>query len=250
MHALHALTHVLGSLLGVALYPVTLGFLIRNRFARAFHPDGTVVAATFVARGAEGAFLAGPAIARLSATMVRGEAEKPDVLGLVVRFGARAEAPQPRDAQDVLSASFDSFAPARLKAALKKTNCHDYLDNEYRAVALYDVPGIGLGHMRFVGVRRASNGAQTRGERLDEAMAAREARFELQVSTSGASSDSSAEWRTLGLLDLEKRLDLSQKQLAFTPFRSGRGIRPTGFVNGLRRANYLLSRFMRGAPMR
>jgi hypothetical protein len=250
MRALHTITYVLGCLLGVLLLPVTLGFLIRNRFARAFHPDGTLYEAKFVELAREGGFLAGPALVRLSATMTRGEAEKPDVIGLVVRFGTNfagaGVAQVPRDAQDVLTATFDGFRPAQLRRGKQTTNCHDFLDNDYRAIALYVVPGIGLAHLRFTGLRRPAEGGGkgTRAARLDEAIADGDARFVLEVSQ-GVDA-----WLALGTLDLTRRLDASQKQLAFSPFRTGRGIRPTGLLNGLRRVNYVLSRFMRGGPMR
>jgi hypothetical protein len=247
MRALHAITYVLGLFLGVLLLPLTFAFLVRNRFARAFHPDGALYEATFVPLAPAGAFLAGPALVRLSATMTRGDAEKPDVIGLVVRFGPGAlGAPVPRDAQDVLSATFDGFRPAQLRRGKESTNCHDFLDNDYRAIALYVVPGIGLAHMRFTGLRRPAEGGGkgTRAARLDEAIADGDARFVLEVSQ-GVDA-----WLALGTLDLARRLDASQKQLAFSPFRAGRGIRPTGLLNGLRRVNYLLSRFMRGGPMR
>src|SRR3982751_2365306 len=122
MRALHAITYALGCFLGVLLTPVTFAFLVRNRFARAFHPDGALYEAKFVALAREGDFLAGPALVRLSATMTRGDAEKPDVIGLVVRFGAPSGKEGgaggvtrvPRDAQDVLTATFDGFRPAQL----------------------------------------------------------------------------------------------------------------------------------------
>jgi hypothetical protein len=250
MRALHAITYALGCVLGVLLLPLTFGFLVRNRFARAFHPDGALYEAKFVALAREGHFLVGPALVRLSATMTRGDAEKPDVIGLVVRFGASFGAggvtQVPRDAQDVLTATFDGFRPAQLRRGRETTNCHDFLDNDYRGIALYVVPGIGLAHLRFTGLRRPAEGGGkgTRAARLDEAIADGDARFVLEVSR-GVDA-----WLALGTLDLTRRIDASQKQLAFSPFRAGRGIRPTGLLNGLRRVNYLLSRFMRGGPMR
>ena len=203
-------------------------------------------AARFVPLTREGEFLSGPALVRLSATFTRGEAEKQDVIGLVVRFGASESLLLPADAQDVLTATFDGFSRTQLERGRDTTNCHDFLDNDYRGIARYLVPGMGLSRLRFTGLRRpaAGGGKGTRIARLDEAMAARDARFVLECSQ-GVDA-----WLALGTLDLERRIDISQKQLAFSPFRAGRGIRPTGFLNGLRRANYVLSRFMRGARMR
>jgi hypothetical protein len=246
MRVFHAVTYLLGCLLGFALYPLTLFFVVRHRFARAFHPDGTMYAARFVPLAPEGERLAGPALVRLAATFTRGELEQPDVIGLVVRFGATEADPHPRGAQDLLTATFDGFSRQQLERGRASTNVHDFLDNDYRAIALFVVPGIGLAHLRFTGLRRpaGASGRGTRGARLDEAIAAHDARFVLEVSQGPDA------WLALGALDLERRIAISQKQLAFSPFRQGRGIRPTGLLNGLRRPNYLLSRLLRGAAMR
>ncbi|MCU1279693.1 MAG: hypothetical protein JWM53_3239, partial [bacterium] len=137
------MAELVGRVIGLALAPIVfLVALVRG--ARAFHPDGHVwradVASTFVGDGplAEVAQrLAGPALVRLSPAMHRGAVEKPDVLGLGVRFGAAGE-------QDLLFATFDGFAPAQLGRAQKTTDVGDYLHNCYRAVSPYRVDGGGL----------------------------------------------------------------------------------------------------------
>ena len=246
MRALHAVTHAIGVALGFGLYPLTAAFVLRHRFQRAFHPDGLVYVGRFEALVPEGQALAGPAIARLSATLTRAEAEEPDVIGLVVRFGASESSPCPSDAQDSLAATFEGFAPAQVKQAFRTTNVHDFLDNDYRAVSLYRLPGIGPARLRWSGVRRPAGpgGRGTRMARLDEAVAADDARFVLEASQ-GVDA-----WLALGILHLERRIDLPQRPLAFSPFRDGRGIAATGFLNGLRRPSYVLSQLLRGTWMR
>ena len=246
MLVVHAVLHVLGVFLGLLLLPVTIFFVVRHRFQRAFHPDGTVYAARFAALAPAGEPLVGPALVRLSATFTRGEVEKPDVVGLVVRFGASEAAPCPPGAQDLLSATFDGFRPAQLERGKQSTNVHDFLDNDYRAIALYRVSGLGPVRLRWSGLRRTAEagGDGSRGARLAEAIADDDARFVLEASQ-GVDA-----WLALGTLHLERRVDVSQKSLAFSPFRAGRGIHATGLLNGLRRPSYVMSRILRGAWMR
>jgi hypothetical protein len=246
MRVVHAVLHLLGAVCGLLLLPLTIFFVIRHR-TRAFHPDGTVYAGRFEPLCPAGEPLAGPLIARLAATFIRGvDAEKPDVIGLAVRFGGSEDTPKPPRAQDLLSATFDGFAPRQLAAGKAGTNVHDLLDNDYRAIARYHVPTLGIVHLRWSGLRRraAPGGSGTRAARLAEAIAADEARFVLEASQ-GVDA-----WLSLGILHLTSRVEISQKSLAFSPFRGGRGLRATGFLNGLRRPNYVVSQFLRGAWMR
>jgi hypothetical protein len=48
-------------------------------------------------------------------------------------------------------------------------------------------------------------------------------------------------WRPVVLVVLRERIDLDQSALRFRPFRAGRGIRPRGFVQGLRSLAYRAS---------
>jgi hypothetical protein len=225
----------LGVVVGALVSPLVY-LLARRRGARLFHPDGETFQARFtpladvpVARA-----LAGPALVRLSATLVRGVGvERPDVLGLAVRFrDARARlddaAPQPGD-QDLLTASFRGFGTAL--ADRDATDVRDWLGNTYRAVARFDVPGEGIRQLRWVGVPRPGH-APTRRARLDEAIAAGEARFVLEISQGPDA------WLALGELALEGPSPVDQARLELTPFRAGRGLRALGFVNGLRRGAY------------
>lgn len=241
-------SHVLGLGLGVVLWPITFACVLRNRRARAFHPDGSLYTARFIATDTAAERLAGPALVRLAATFVRDEVESPDVIGLAVRFGTSSGPARPADAQDVLTATFDGFLPAQLARGKATTNVHDFLDNDYRAIAPFVVPEAGIAYLRFRGVRRAapSGAAASRRARLEAAISDGGASFELELAPLARPSV----WRPLGRLDLQSPIEISQKQLAFSPFHSGRGIRPTGLLNGLRRANYWLSRFMRGGSMR
>jgi hypothetical protein len=221
---------VLGMVLGALLAPlVFLVALVRG--ARVFHPDGVVHRARFTALGDHPAARAldGPALARLAPTFTSVASQKPDVIGLAVRFRRDDTAsPAPADGdQDVLSATFDSFLA--LGAGRASTNVHDVLDNTFRTVASFALPGGGAHRLRWVGVpidRPASLPA------LADPELARRARFVLEISQDGDA------WLAIGTLALGARVDVDQRALELTPFRTGRGVRPVGFLNGIRRVVY------------
>lgn len=54
-------------------------------------------------------------------------------------------------------------------------------------------------------------------------------------------------WEPVARIALLEPAHLDQERLRFSPFRDGKGISPRGFVHGLRRAPYLLSRIARPA---
>lgn len=54
-------------------------------------------------------------------------------------------------------------------------------------------------------------------------------------------------YQPLAEVRVARRLDLDQEALRFSPFRTGRGIEPRGFVHGLRRAVYPVSQAVRPA---
>ena len=68
-----------------------------------------------------------------------------------------------------------------------------------------------------------------------------EARFVLEVRTAGDRT-----WSKLAQIALEAPARIDDRALALSPFRDGRGLRPFGFLAGLRRAPYALSQAIRG----
>ena len=230
---------LVGRVIGLALAPIV--FLVAFlRGARAFHPDGVVwradVAATFAGDGplADVARrLAGPALVRLSPAMHRGAVDKPDVLGLGVRFGAAGE-------QDLLFATFDGFAPAQLKRALATTDAGDYLHNIYRAVSPARVDGGGLVILRARGA--ACPDAATRDERLARAIDAGRAVLHVEAR---AADDEHAPPLPLVDVTLVGRSSVTQQALRLTPWRCGLGLRPTGVYAGVRWAVYPVSQLAR-----
>jgi hypothetical protein len=236
--ALDRASEGIGVVIGLGLGPLVFAVAAIRR-GRFVHPDGRIYRGHFEALhdAPLGRALAGPAIARISTTLnlARGaDDEHADVLGLAVRFGAGtgAEVPSPLPGpgdQDLLAASFRGFRKAA--SARAETDVHDALANVYRVVAPTIAPGGGALELRWVGLPFASMAA-TRRARLAEAIAGGRADFVLEVSREGDA------WEAIGRLRLSGEVDLDETRLALSPFRAGRGFRPTGFTTGIRRVVY------------
>lgn len=121
------------------------------------------------------------------------------------------------------------------------TAVHDYLANTYFAVAPFDVPGIGRAKWRLCPEAAALPGShtQTRAEKLRAAVASHAAlRLELRRTWTRG-------WRPVARVVLDEEIPADQALLRFSPFRTGRGIQPRGFVHALRRGAYAASQAAR-----
>lgn len=238
----------LGRLVGLMLAPITgIGALLRQ--ARFFHPEGVVYRAMVrplplpPPYGDVAKRLTGQALVRLSTAWWRHGHEWLDVLGCAIRFrgGEREITPEPEVSdQDLLFATVRW--PWTTLAAPLMTHQHDFLGNNYHGVSPFDVTGLGPAKWRLISPVIATEG-RDRGERLDRAVSEGRARFTLQVRRLRAG----AEWVDVADLWLRERVDIDQSALHFSPFRSGRGIRPRGFVQGLRAPTYAASQRFRPA---
>jgi hypothetical protein len=232
----------LGRAIGGLLAPVTgEGSLIRR--ARLFHPDGVVYRAEvrpLVRTGAVGELaqrLAGPAIVRLSGGWWRNERELPDVLGVAIRLRTEDDLsaePGPRD-QDLTFATFRHMWS--LPLAPLGTNVHDYLANDYYAVLPYYALGLGRIKLRLIPPQVKTVG-EDRRERLERAVAADLAVLRLEMRRARVG----APWEQVAAIDLRERALVDQDKLAFSPFRSGRGLEPVGLFQMVRAATYASSR--------
>lgn len=231
-----------GRVVGAVLAPLfAAGSLLRQ--ARIFHPEGVCYCATVEALTTTPELapvaqrLAGHALVRLSSALWRGGKEWPDVLGCTIRFGESEviTTEAPADAQDVLLAS--SPRVLILPLAPLWSDPHDFLDNTYYGMAPFEIEGVGLVRLELVPPAVVENSGRNRLERLDHAVAAGRAVFVLRVQH----CIGSPEWISVVEIRLEQRLSLDQEALRFSPFRDGRGIRPRGFVQAMRRAVYELS---------
>lgn len=224
------------------------GFGAAMRHARLFHPVGLVARARVVpvaTIGPEGKLaqrLAGPAIARLSNAWWKTRREWPDVLGLALRLRSDdAITTEPaEDDQDILFATIRW--PITTPVGPLGTDAHDFLANDLHGVAPFEVPGLGYVKLRM----RAPKGdhpGRTRDERLQLAMERDEAVFVLQV----RQWRFGAKWQDIARVELRERVTVDQERLRFSPFRTGRGVIPRGFVQALRGATYAASRAGSGA---
>lgn len=235
-----ALSEELGRFVGALWSPaVRAGATLRH--ARLFHPEGVTYRAEVKGLALResllpvAARLAGPALVRLSSALWRGHREWPDVLGLAVRLRSEetvTEAPSPGD-QDLLFATVRS--PWTLGLAPMSTDTHNWLENDYYAVSPFQVEGLGRAKLRIVSSHVDTPG-NTRVERLEAALQAGQARFTLEVRP--RRGEGAGQWHPLAELRLVEQVTLDPATLRFWPFRTGRGLKPVGFVHALRIPTY------------
>jgi len=228
---LFALGSVIGLLIGLVIFPISL---LRGR--RAVHAEGVVCRAEIVASDPIGQPLAGPALVRLSGAF-ESQTASSDVLGLDIRM-QRTPSSDARDGdQDLLLGSFESFRTARRDRA--RTNTGDYVANRYSTVTPWWVHDQGPVLLRLVPPppQPAERGAD-RLARLDSDLAADRARFSLAV-------DAGQRERVIAELRLLERMPIDDRLLRASMFRQGRGVRPVGLRNGIRATVYPISQTAR-----
>lgn len=242
----------LGFLGGFALAPLA-ALLAFVRGARALHPHGVVFRARVAPMPVAdadldrvGQALAGTALARFSGALWRHEAFLPDVLGLAIRFtdpSAPVCARALPDDQDVLFATLSS--PWALGVAPFATDVTSFLANDYFALAAFEAGSLELPiELRVRSPRIANPARKMRALHLAEvaeqgaavlAIEARHRRPPFQRSP----------WVPIARLVLDEPARVNQRALQLSPFRTGRGLRPTGFLTQLRRAPYVASTWAR-----
>lgn len=239
------LTELAGLLAGAALAPfIGLGATLRR--ARLLHPRGACFAARVepVATTPELApiceRLTGNALVRLSSALWRGHREAPDVLGCALRFRGDLPAlgPTADGDQDLLLATIPR--PWLTPLAFAFTRPHDFLANIYWAVS----PFVAGGRRLWLRARARGalnlQGGPRRDERLLDAVHAGRAVLELEASTRPW-----LEYRPVARVRLVDPVQVEPRDLVFSPFRAGRGLRPVGFVHALRVATYAASQQVR-----
>ncbi len=230
------LLFALGALTGMLL-AIFIFFRSLLRGARAFHPYGTQCSAELTALDdIVGPRLAGSARVRLSSSTEVENSPNPSILGMAIKLGAD---------QDLPLATFESF----LKSAegTKNTNVADYLGNQFASVTPWRVRGLGVVWFRAIPAATIAT-TGTRVERLEADIAAGRARFVLEARE--APGPDGALRARLAELVLTARLPDDDPAFRISMFRTGRGLVPTGFRNGIRAIVYpvsQLARRLRGA---
>jgi hypothetical protein len=241
---MHAIGLRLGFFLGALVasvfvaVPVLLAGVFRGR--RVFHPRGTVCRAELVPLddGAPdvGRRLAGPATVRLSGAFEDENSPDADILGMAIRIDG---------VQDLPIATFESFRKGR--DGLRNTDVADYLGNQYASVTPWRSAGLSVVWFRAVPCREATEAlaaiSGTRVERLDAHIAADRARFTLEART--APGPDGPRRARLAELRLVERLPDDDRRFRTSMFRTGRGLVPTGFRNGLRAITYPVGQLAR-----
>jgi hypothetical protein len=234
---------------GRLLAPITATVSSWRR-GRMFHPEGVIYRAQVTAvAGGElqelGERLAGHALLRFSSAWWRGK-DWPDVLGAALRFrdGPLADVSvQPGD-QDLLLATIrfpwtTPFAPLT-------TRFGSFLWNHYHAVSPFEVPGVGQAKLRLRAPRIPNHSGTPRAAHLESCVASGQALFVLELRRL-ATPWSRRRWQPVALVRVEAAVDMDQEALRFSPFHSGRELKPSGFVHHLRMAAYEASQQARPA---
>jgi hypothetical protein len=232
--------------LGVAagwLISPLFGFVSLVRHARTFHPRGPIFTASVAKHpGTPAALvplanrLAGRALVRFSGALWKHAERVPDVLGCAIRFRRderETHEPDPDD-QDLLFATIRR--PWTMPLSPVSTDVRDYLANDYFGVAPFDAA---LGHaiyLRLHPVHPANGEAETRRDRLAHAAARGDATLNLEVGDGPYGP-----WTAIVVVSLERTASVDGEALRFDPFRTGRGVRPRGFIHALRRGVYSMS---------
>jgi hypothetical protein len=240
-----AFREVLGDKVGALLAPIVAGVSAARR-ARMFHPEGALYRASVETLAASddlrtlGDRLAGRALVRLSSAWWRKGREWPDALGLAVRFTTSqdpAGSPDTGD-QDLLFATIRF--PWTTLLAPATTDVRSFLWNHYHAVSPFDADGVGRVKFRLESPRLHNAEGVPRLEHLERAVANDEAIWRLQVRRLDVPVTRRA-WEDIAVLALEGSRLADDQSLRFSPFRTGRGVRPVGFVHHLRVAAYAAS---------
>ncbi len=239
-----------GLVVGALLAPfVALTSWCRN--GRMFHPDGVTFSGEVEPHpGCDPEFrpfaerLSGLALARLSGALWRRGFEHFDVLGFAVRFRQGPASAVAADGdQDLLFATI--LSPLTMGSALFTTTADDFLANDYWAVSPFDV---GIGHhvkLRLVSPHSAQSGTGDREARLRRAVEDGRANFRLD-----ARRTFGRVWSPVAAVTLDAEVRVDQDELHFSPFRSGRGAVPRGFVHALRLPAYTASQAGRSRSAR
>jgi len=229
-----ALLFALGVLVAL-IASIWIFFRSLRRGGRAFHPHGSVCRAEVSALDdVVGPRLAGPARVRMASSTAEENSPAPSIIGMGIKLGSD---------QDLAAGTFESFL--HLDDATKHTNVADYLANQYGSVAPWRARGLGVIWFRLIPDPAASAPKTgTRTERLDADIAAGRAKFILEARE--APGPDGAVRARLAELRLIERLPDDDPAFQISMFRTGRGVVPTGFRNGVRAILYPVSQFARG----
>ncbi|CAN5905449.1 hypothetical protein BH11MYX2_BH11MYX2_17470 [soil metagenome] len=233
----------IGEAIGAAWAPLVRR-IAAARHARMFHPDGllfsgsvtAVVESPFVDVAAQ---LGPHVLARFSGALRRKGRESFDVLGVALRFShAPIESVEAAAAdQDLLFATI--LSPFTMPLSPLTTRSHDFLANNYYAVAPFSISDRRRVKFRIVALGHPVKSG-TRAESLEAAVHAGGAHFTLE-----ARETMHLRWHPIARIAIEREETLDQRSLRFDPYQDGAGIVPVGVVQAIRRRAYPASQSQR-----
>jgi hypothetical protein len=122
------------------------------------------------------------------------------------------------------------------------TDVRDYLGNDYWGVSPFDV---GLDREVYLRLRPERPSLTDSGETTRTARLVRNVEIEGARLTLGVSEGPYGPWVPVAAIVLQRLAHVDGEALRFHPFRQGRGVRPRGFIQGLRRGVYAFSQATR-----
>ena len=230
----------IGSLIG-KLWAPAIARIAKARHARMFHPVGLTFAAIAEPVGTGllrdvGETLAGRVLVRCSAALWKRPLERFEVLGIAMRFrggrGPDLDAQPFIGDQDLLFATI--ISPFTMPFSPFSTNAHDFLANNYWAVAPFAALDRRI-KLRLVPAG-SGIGEGMRNHRLRADVKADRAAFTLEARPTLRTG-----WQPIARIRLTHEVRVDQEALRFDPFRTGAGIVPVGLVHAIRRAAYSAS---------
>lgn len=238
------MSYRLGVLTGWLIAPL-FGLTSGVRRARTFHPRGPVFLAHVVRHPdvppelhALADRLMGDALVRFSGALWKREPRwLPDVLGCALRFRRtrRETASACPDDQDLLFATIRR--PWTMPFSPWTTDVHNYLANDYFAVSPFECHEVTQPiYLRLHPSAWPRVYAETRGAKLAQAVRAGAVALDLECSTRPFGP-----WQPFAQVRLEREAEVDGEALRFQPYRTGRGVRPYGFIHALRVGVYTLS---------
>lgn len=228
----------------------------RLRRARVLHPEGVVYRAIVESAPCSADLIAvasslqGTALVRFSGALRRSDSRRLDVLGMAIRFlSTSANQHEPASVvgeQDLLLATIRF--PWTLPFAPVTTRVRTFLWNHFHGVSPFVIDGVGRVKVRARSPRLSNRSPLSRSDHLLREVVFGRARFVIEIRRLSVPWHQ-RRWEPLAKIVLEEPIDIDQAALRFSPFRTGRGIRPVGFIHQLRRAVYPASQDARPADI-
>jgi hypothetical protein len=245
----HDRINIMGAIGSIIGFPLAIFFALTTfvRKSKPLHPKGQCFLAHVEPLAGQNFedeklahVLAGPALIRLSNSIWKRSGRSYDMLGIALRFRWREGDSLAANAQtqDLLLATVQHvwsllFAPIT-------TRVRGFFCNMYYALTPFTVAGIGTVKFRLQPEDKDETVHGDRDIKLANRVALGKAKFVLEYSHDSFFKT----WIPIARIHLTKPLSIDQSRLHFNPFNEGAAIKPSGFINGLRKPSYIAAQLM------